>query len=213
MNDSNRSTDVPLKLNTGRSLGFNGTDETATIASQIVFDDSDAFSVALWYRGTDSATNGDWGHALLGRDNIDLYANLALRSGRVEYVHYNAGWQHNIQSTTLVNDDQWHHIAYVNNANQTGSLYIDGVLEIANLSSLIGDNAKFRIDGFMKGFTNQFTSGLIDDVRIYNHSLTLAEVEDLAIIPVPEPSTCALVALGVFGFAGSRRRSFLRAMK
>src|SRR5687768_12304418 len=61
-------------------------------------------------------------------------------------------------------------IAYVNHSNQTGDLYIDGVAEITGASSSIDSGTFiFQIDNFMRGFNAQHTSGLLDDVRIYDN--------------------------------------------
>ncbi len=155
----------------GNARSFNGTSsDYVTLTSQISFADTRDFTLELWYKGTDTAQNGDWGKGLLGRNNTDIYANLILRSGYVEYLHYNAAWLHNIKSNTLVADGNWHHIAYVNyGATETGTLYIDGVPEVINQSSSISnDTYPFRIDGFMIDYNSVYTSGTIDEIKVSN---------------------------------------------
>jgi hypothetical protein len=206
MDDTNRSPLIPPPTVTGRSLGFDGVNETTNLNSQIFLDDNNNYTLALWYRGTQAGSNGDWGFGLLGRNSSDIYSAFSIRNGEATFIHHNAGWQHNIESTTLVNDGQWHHIAYVNHSTETGDLYVDGVMEDSGSSSIDNDTFAFRIDGFMRNFNSAFTSGLIDDVRIYNHSLTQAEITELLEIPVPEPATGALVAAGLAALVATRRR-------
>src|SRR3990167_1118617 len=161
----------------GKCPSFDGVDDYVALASQISNADTNNFSVSLWYRGTDTDQNSDFGKVLAGRNNSDIYVNLVLRSGYVEYLHYNAGWMHNIKSTTLVADGEWHHIAYVNHSDETGDLYIDGVCEVSGLSSSIGnDTYPFRIDGFMLGYLGVYTVGQLDAASIHNRDLSAAEI-------------------------------------
>lgn len=112
-------------------------------------------------------------------------------------------------TTTSVADGIWHHVAYVNHSNQTGDLWIDGVLEVAGASSAIsGNTIQYRIANFMRGhsFPNpEYVSGNLDDVRVYNHSLTAGEVASLQSATVPEPATTFLFGLVAVGLIGCRR--------
>jgi hypothetical protein len=210
MTDSNRSNDYPAAMG-GRSLGFDGVNERVGLNSQIAFADNQDFSVSLWYKGTDTTQNGDWGGALVGRDNNDIFANLVVRDGKFSYIHYDGTWNHNLESTTMVADDEWHHLVYVNHANETGDIYVDGIPELTGLPSSLQASA-FRIDGFMNGFNMNFTQGLLDDVRIYDQSLTASEVFTLFAEvqptppPAPEPSACALVGIGMLVMTTVRRQ-------
>lgn len=78
----------------------------------------------------------------------------------------------------------WHHIAAVYDKSQAGpnviSLYIDGVLQspavqpyTATNTNFFGSNVSYV---FSRGGASQFTSGEIDDLRIYNQALTAAQI-------------------------------------
>ena len=148
------------------------------------FEDTDNFTLSIWYKGTDTDTNSDWGKGLIGSHSPDLWSSFVLRSGKVEYIHFNGSWQHNIQSTTNVADGEWHHIVYVNNSDQTGDLYIDGVQEVSGESSSLDDaSRKFVVHTLMTSYyhpnSRVYTSGSIDDVRIYNTALSPEEIKTL----------------------------------
>lgn len=164
--------DSTTLFSTGDHLTFNGTNQYVSIATQLSFADTANFTVELWYKGTDTAANGDYGKTLLGRDNADIYANLVLRNGYAEYIHYNTTWQHNLKSSTMVADGNWHHIAFTQDSSQTGYLYIDGRLEATGSSSISNDANPYRVNNFMRGYNAQYTSGAIDEIRFYDKKLS-----------------------------------------
>ena len=88
-------------------------------------------------------------------------------------------------STATVNDDEWHHIAVctafeTDGANDTMQVYIDGDLDKGYETTDVDINAyadaaaDFIVTLGARGSTPY--DGLIDDVRIYSRSLTVAEV-------------------------------------
>lgn len=170
----------------GNSVSFDGTNDYVSLPTtggsdtkaNLGFADTDNFTLALWYKGSDTGTgDANLGKVLIGRDSNDIYANFILNGGYVEYVHYNGSWLHNIKSTTQVTDDSWHHIVYVNHSNETGDLYIDGTQQITALSSSIDSATRyFKADNLMRGYNGRYTSGQIDDVRIYNYARTSQQV-------------------------------------
>lgn len=185
------STTVPstISFTNARSLSFDGTDDyvdtpddsSSLGGGPLSFDDSNNFSLSLWYKGSDTAT-GTSGHGktLLGRDSGDIWANFVLNGGNVQYRHYNGGWQ-TITSLNSIADNAWHHVVYVNHSNATGDLYVDGVANVTGASSALDDGARrFVINNFMRGYNNLYTSGLLDDVRIYKRALSQTEIADLA---------------------------------
>ena len=180
------------KGQSNKAYSFDGVNDKITLPTSgnsdtkgnLGFADTDDFTLTLWYKGLDKGKSGEGGKGLIMRNDslTDAWAGFVIRSGYAEYIHYNAGWQHNIKSTTLVADDNWHHLVYVNHSNETGDLYIDGVREINALSSTLDNPGRyFKADGL--GITDDtiatYTSGIFDDVRIYNRALSAAEVTAL----------------------------------
>jgi len=105
-------------------------------------------------------------------------------------------------ATTPVNDGQWHHVVVTNGDGATIddlTFYLDGqveevtaaagggLIDTASTSVVLG-NSGHSVDGY--GF-----DGAIDDVRIYDHVLSLPEVQRLASRPRaygPEPADGAI---------------------
>ena len=76
-------------------------------------------------------------------------------------------------------DTEWHHLAATYNGTG-GSWYLDGRL-VDSLDGAIGTIDQFRI-GARVGSSN-FFPGIVDDVRVYNRSLTPDEIKKLAAGP------------------------------
>lgn len=107
------------------------------------------------------------------------------------------------------------------NADSTANLSVHANVGGAWLTPATGTNTGWAFtpqDGYYIGrhFTSQFQfhEGVIDEVAIYNRALSLAEINahfeagfSENVIPVPEPATCTLLALGLLGVAMQRRRN------
>ncbi|MGB8768561.1 MAG: LamG-like jellyroll fold domain-containing protein, partial [Candidatus Korobacteraceae bacterium] len=81
----------------------------------------------------------------------------------------------------------WHHLAVVFDKSQTGggevAFYVDGVLQPPNWSVSAATNTNNfgnnPIYLFSRGGTAQFSSGTVDDLRVYNRALTAAQIQRL----------------------------------
>lgn len=81
-------------------------------------------------------------------------------------------------SQTSVNDGNWHQVVGVYRSGVNKVIYVDGVAQATNVAPAINGNAAaFLVGGTqssgvpVSGFT-----GLVDDVQVYNHALSPAEV-------------------------------------
>jgi len=87
-----------------------------------------------------------------------------------------------LTGTMFVTDENWHHIAYTR-IGETGSLYVDGVLEGTHTEGLnfSADNLWSIGQEWDGGPTaSNFLIGTVDDVRIYDYGMSYAEVAGLA---------------------------------
>ena len=139
--------------------------------------DTSPFTIELWLKTTQIAGVDPVNTpALVGRNDSDIWANLNLYNGYVYYLHYNSVWEYNLKSTTMVSDNKWHQVVYVNNINETGSIFIDGVSEVTGSSSLSGSNY-FSPDRIGLGYSNKYFQGNIGSLKFYDKSLTAAEIQ------------------------------------
>jgi Concanavalin A-like lectin/glucanases superfamily len=137
---------------------------------------------AMWFK-TSSLTigalqvvegNGPWGS---GCDRI-----VGASSGGS--LNYNSWSEVNMSGSTTVNDGVWHHLTYVLDRVNGFRAYIDGVLDVSSLQATtncgVGCSgfdwaAEYWIGrGAACRFGADFFTGLIDDVRLYDHVLSPA---------------------------------------
>lgn len=97
-----------------------------------------------------------------------------------------------IQTTMLVNDDQWHHVAAVMKNDGTPNtseikLYVDGVIQITTQSPgaiYTPQSNDVLVGSFSSsGTPAAFFKGLIDDIQINDTALNENEIKDMAHIP------------------------------
>jgi hypothetical protein len=99
----------------------------------------------------------------------------------------------NLNATTIVTDDTWHHAALMYNGT-TQIIYIDGAEDArqASTGSINVSSYDFCI-GENLDATGRHLTGLVDDVRIYNRALSLEEIQqamrgDTSLAWNPSPS-------------------------
>jgi len=153
------------------SLDYDGVDDyIATGFSGILGNNSR--TVEFWFKTADTGPSGfiEWGtQAIAGRYTIALNSNKL----RVEVVgSYKQG-------ITAINDDVWHHAAFVYNGT-TLTIYLDGVIEISGVfnATLNTTNTADVMIGRSILYSHRPLNGQMDEVRIWNTARTLAEIRD-----------------------------------
>ncbi len=192
----------------GTAISFTGLNldafyATSTIPAGI------PLSISLWVKTTSTEKDG---LVYVGDSSSNsIYYLAQIQSGVAKTVARNTL---EIQSDgSAVNDDAWHHVVSVFNANNSREIWVDGtriidavddtVLVNPLTPNRIGIGALTRNTGVVDLFT-----GLMDDVQIYSNALSQSQIQFLQANPgatVPEPTAAMLLALGV-GFGAFRRR-------
>ena len=149
-----------------------------------------SFTVAAWINANDL----DALRAILGtRFNSDNTFDVKVEATRVHgdigdgSVWLNTSVDIDAAHGGVVGLNEWHHIAYaVDDATDTAGLYLDGVLSATVAFSgtplFMKPDQELRI-GNCSG--TEYMNGRIDEVRIYNRALSMAEVAGLVDRPGP----------------------------
>lgn len=88
--------------------------------------------------------------------------------------------------TTTISANKWYHICVVRKKDVGKYLYIDGVLDSS--TTTVGTQTKVSTTNYSIGSSQQNSTtvsgnpfnGFINDVRIYDHSLSLAEIKEIS---------------------------------
>lgn len=92
-------------------------------------------------------------------------------------------------STTVVNDGQWHHLVATYDRDGQKCLYVDGVPaeDCAPSNPMTVNSAPFLVGAFSTGTTESgatgFFNGWIDELKIFDHVLSEAEIVNLLANP------------------------------
>ncbi len=129
------------------------------------------FSVAAWVK-----TDHRGGLYILDQfppDRSSGYSMEMQSDGRIRwYTRGPGGYGFQVTSSRAINDGNWHHLVGVREANGTGRLYIDGVL----------DNSAWAVAQDLAAGVVEvglYFVGTIDEVAVFDHALSQAEVQRL----------------------------------
>ncbi len=197
--------------NTNRAYDFDGINNR--ISAQAAFHPT--MSVAVWFKAPmPTHTNGRW-PVLYGFG----LTSIVLQSFGTQEPAYNGkngmltsltaqqlglSSRNIIEHLQIVCDDKWHHaVGVYDNTTRTHQLYVDGILRAQDTMPVdypSFDSVDFGIGNTASSGYNHagYFKGQLDDIRIYNRTLSPFEVQNLyqteALPPVPQAPTNGLIA-------------------
>lgn len=163
--------DAPISVSgiVGNALSFNGTTNKVDVLddSSLYFLPGESFTIETWVKTTQG---GSTEKVFLGK--FDGYVNYSLGVNTSNQTKFEI--KDSVGNTITVfgpavNDGIWHHLAgCVNRANSRLSIYVDGVRNSTNWT--FDPSGFFSHDPLTLGYYkyNNFYSGLLDEVAIYN---------------------------------------------
>ncbi|MHC4226205.1 MAG: LamG domain-containing protein [Planctomycetota bacterium] len=175
----------------GVALSFDGIDDVVNMVGYKAITGGASRSMCLWFK-TDGGGTGPNGRGLLGwgtPQGAGVRWELAInmqgdpRIPGALRINASSGTR---TCQTVVTDSEWHHVAVTlhDDGSPTSEemyVYLDGVEESysqtnAGVAINTGSDADVRVGNGVREDQNGFFTGLIDDVRIYDHALTEAEI-------------------------------------
>jgi hypothetical protein len=166
------------------ALAFDGNDVVTVPHSPVLnFDGASGFTVAAWIKL--SGTQDDYAGIVAKGPTSTSYPGYMLvmrQNSRLGSAIGEPG-ELVVTGNRSLNDGQWHFVAVVQEyAGQTSTLYVDGVAD-ASLGdpsiSTVFDNTRPLFIGHDRNSSRWFR-GYIDDVRIYDRSLSPEEINVLS---------------------------------
>jgi hypothetical protein len=158
---------------------FDGIDDYINLGNPSAVNISDKLTLAMWVNFSKKPT-GAANACLLCKIESGGYGLLASgTTGMVStYFHINGGYQLVNLSMGSINENAWYHLAATFNGSNI-SIYLDGVLRNSTTVSpgTISTIAYNLTIGANSGATYiEFFNGSIDDVRVFNRSLSSQQV-------------------------------------
>lgn len=159
-----------------KALGFDGTNDRVTVPNHINLNpEGNDFSISFWLKNPDSPGI---------RRIIDKLHNVGLNGWEITYradqtIRFTIAGPSttfNLNSVSLINDNQWHHIvgAFDRPGGAGGaihgSLYIDGQVDATGKVTIGFGPISGTQDLFIGNrgpSLSQFYSGILDDIRVY----------------------------------------------
>jgi hypothetical protein len=174
--------------NANSAYSFNGSNTRIEIPDNINFHMSN-FTIAAWVKidpisqtiVSKSYGNGVFNSFTIGYDNNALAS--AVSDGSSSAVYYSAPYS--------LSGNWFHYAVSFDDQNNEVKFFVNGSLISATTSNitLAYDNNILTIGcEYQNGVPAYFTSGKIDEVRVYNRPLTNPEIRELAGITIPAGS-------------------------
>ena len=163
--------------------GANASSSSCRIASSVVpltVGAGSTWTVAMWVQSSTAggcyAYQGDGGWA---SGNTVFYLNSSFNTGtNAGGVRWGQGWE---TGTAGVNDGNWHHVV-LTCSGTTKAAYVDGNPDALGLDQWgsTGTGAQFWIGGGADtGDGTANLNGLVDEVYVFDRTLSLSEVQSL----------------------------------
>ncbi|AMC11333.1 hypothetical protein Lupro_08715 [Lutibacter profundi] len=157
-----------------RSINFDGIQDYIDMEDALDVNPSQ-FTISAWVKRGAGSTNTS---IVSKRDNpfTEGYDFKINSSNQFEVVWKN-GSTHTITSTTVIPQDEWHHVAIIYSGG-TANLYIDGVLDtsVSSLTDPVNTSQSFYIAAAGKNTPTAFFEGNIDEVRIWDVALSVNQL-------------------------------------
>ena len=175
--DSNHGTIYGAAFTTGkigRAFSFDGVDDYVDIKNGALIANKNNSSVEAWIKW--DGTMGE--RAIYDESEAGgTVFRIRLVDGVAYFDLLNIGGWHSAGSSSSITQNEWHHIAGVLSSSTGMKVYVDGVEKGSNPNTLPSDHIILHSWIGRFGQEGHNFAGLIDEVAIYNRTLTAEEIE------------------------------------
>jgi len=179
-NDGERHNAEWVKGQTGKALELGGQDIWATVkdAPNLNFKAGESLTLACWTKMT-----GPWsgqGNIVakyrIGGGTTPFYGMFVFTDDKIHtYTRDAGGTLVDLWSKETINDNKWHHLALIRDAGKTVSLYVDGELNESKPDTT-GDLTNPEPLAIGRHTSNQYYTGIVDEVMLWRRTLSDAEI-------------------------------------
>jgi hypothetical protein len=175
LTNNNTITATSLTYANDGTFNFNGSSDYLTIPNTTLGNGNVAWTVSCWMKTTTTTNSLGQGSVLSNISGGPVYSMMGVNNGKIVYWTYqNNEWTQKLGVGTTVNDGNWHMLTWVNYANYTMDMYVDGILDSNVANSTSGNNNPVDVIG--RSWAGYFP-GSIASLSRYTRSLTASEVQ------------------------------------
>lgn len=166
----------------GSGLSFDGNDDYVEVPHSDVLTITDYITISAWVHGGTLGSGENW---IVNKGMVDKEANyfFLVRGKKIRLGYFDtSGSEKRIESPDVNWSDRWFHIAATwqpFGSKRMGRIYVDGVeVRADDMDKIVGTNTSpLAIGRKHKG--DKWYWGLLDEVRIYNRTLSASEIMDI----------------------------------
>ncbi len=180
----------------GSALSFDGLNDLVTIADANSLDLTNNITLEAWVKPTTTSSNY---RTIIMKERpsnatYTLYSNSNNNRPMGEHSK-TSGAVVDIKGTTQLPANTWSHIAVTYNGAQF-KFFLNGVQKASKntTGAMFVSNGALRIGG-NSIWSDEYFSGLIDEVRIYNRALTAAEITTDMNTPITQDTTNPTISI------------------
>ena len=172
--------------NDASAYSFDGVNDYISIPDSdlIDFEYNQNFTVALWIKAATiqpdrGNTDNDIVEKWSGGTSYPYVIRYGNRTGKVYVARYSRPNSFGIHSTTSINDNQFHHIAFIKDGENL-TLYIDGIPNGTSIDKSTDTKNNSALFLGKRGSNINYFKGVIDELRIYNRAISASEIQDIS---------------------------------
>ena len=170
----NTITATSLTYASDGTFSFNGSSDYLTIPNTTLGNGNVEWTVSCWMKTTTTTNSLGGGSVLSNISGGPVYSMMGVNNGKIVYWTYQSNaWAQKLGTGKTVNDGNWHMLTWVNYANYTMDMYVDGLLDSNVANSTSGNNNPVDVIG--RSWAAYFP-GSIASMSRYSRALTRNEV-------------------------------------
>lgn len=159
----------------GQAFNLDGVDDYVEVAHSPELDPTAEATMEAWVNLAETPSR-DHKMDILSKTAPGRGLGLSATTDDRFYFYVGSGW--GVRSTTIIQKNQWYHLAATYVANQEIRLYVNGRLETTQrINEIRLPHSNPLMIGASPGLPNDRFRGLIDEASLYNRALSAAEIE------------------------------------
>ena len=153
-----------------------------------------ALTIVLWINATGTGQTDlrffSEGNTTNSNPLFNLGTHSTASDNSVDVFFRQAGWTdvNHIRTTAQPLDGTWHHFAFVQQADGSRMIYIDGVADLLAIPAKAAGTWSVNdttIGGILRASPSHWITGLIDEVAVWKRALSEEEINDVRANGVP----------------------------